>query len=61
MSFTHLVSKITKWVLLKLIKIYLNMAKKIATEQYAYNIGVGKGTPTSNLMVTYSRAVALGC
>lgn len=37
------------------------MAKKIATEQYAYNIGVGKGTPTSNLMVTYSRAVALGC
>ena len=37
------------------------MAKKIATEQYAYNIGVGKGSPTSNLMVTYSRAIALGC
>lgn len=37
------------------------MAYKIATEQYAYNIGVGKGSPTSNLMVTYSRAIALGC
>ena len=37
------------------------MAYKIATEHYAYNIGVGKGTPTSNLMVTYTRAIALGC
>lgn len=37
------------------------MAKKIATEQYAYNIGTGKGTPISDLLLTYTRAIALGC
>ena len=37
------------------------MAYKIATEQYAYNMGVGQGNPTPNLTVTYARAIALGC
>jgi hypothetical protein len=34
---------------------------KMATEQYAYSIGVGQGTPVNNRMATKSVAEALGC
>ena len=61
MSFTHLVNKITKWVLLKIkLKIYY-MAKLIAREDYALKVGHGScSSYSASRAVTRARAVSYG-